>query len=114
MAGPTPVDSDTTTADGTEQSLGGVIAGSKYIIFKIDTRLMQSGDILKVRFYDMVLAAGTLSRFQVETYSGDQTVEPLSPLKESGPFWVDNEMELTMEQTAGTFRDFEWAILTPP
>jgi hypothetical protein len=112
MAGPTVTDEGATLADGTEQVLG-TYAGSKYYAFGIDTTPMQSGDTLEVRWYTKVNSGGTTHRFQVETYSGDQTVEPLSPNKLSGPFWIANECKLTIKQTAGTNRTYSWEVLEP-
>jgi hypothetical protein len=100
----------TTTADGTEQTLA-TITDNKYLQFSINTSNMQSGDTLKVRWYKKVKSTGTLARFHVEIYTDDQTVEPLSPVKDSGPFWIVNQGRLTIEQTAGTNRDYDWEIL---
>ena len=99
-----------TLADGTEQTLA-TITANKYLQFAINTTPMQAGDTLKVRWYMKIKSDGTLARFQLETYSDDQTVEPLSPVKSSGPFWVATEARLTIEQTAGTNRTYQWEIL---
>ena len=112
MAGPTVTSEGSTLADGTEQFLG-PFAGSKYYQFSVDTTPMQSGDTLEVRWYKKVNSGGTIHRFQVETYSGDQTVEPLSPVKDSGPFWIANSCDLSIKQTAGTNRTYNWEVLEP-
>lgn len=99
-----------TLADGTEQTLATVTA-NKYLQFSINLTPMQSGDTLKVRWYKKVHSGGTLARFHMETYSGDRTIEPLSPVEDSGPFWIANQARLTIEQTAGTNRTYDWEIL---
>lgn len=110
MAGPTVTAQGQTLADGTEQTLQ-TVTGSKYFQFSINTTPMQSGDTLEIRWLIKVNSAGTLARFQIETYSGDQTIEPLSPVKASGPYWVANQARLTLKQTAGTNRTYDWEIL---
>jgi hypothetical protein len=112
MAGPIINTSGQTLADGTVQILATVTA-TKYLQFSINLSPMQSGDILKVRCWKKVHASGTLARFMVETYSGDMTVEPLSPVVDTGPFWIAQQFRVTIEQTAGTFRTFDWEILEP-
>ena len=99
-----------TLADGTVQTLATVTA-NKYLQFSINLTPMQPGDTLKVRILKKVHSGGTLAQFMVETYSGDRTIEPLSPVVDTGPFWIATQMRVTIEQTAGTFRTFDWEIL---
>jgi hypothetical protein len=112
MAGPTVTAEGQTLTDGTEQVLG-TYAGSKYYQFSIDLTGLAAAETLKFRWYKKVHSAGTTRRFHVETYTGDQTVEPLSPVVDSGPFWIANECKLTIEQTAGSFHTFSWEVLEP-
>ncbi len=112
MAGPTVTGEGQTLTDGTEQVLG-TFAGSKYYQFSIDLTPLAAAETLKVRWYKKVHSSGTLRRFQLETYTGDRTIEPLSPVVDSGPFWVANSCKLTIEQTAGSFHTFNWEVLEP-
>jgi hypothetical protein len=112
MAGPTTTDEGQTLTDGTEQVLG-TYAGSKYYQFSIDLTGLAAAETLKVRWYKKVFSSGTTRRFQVEIYTGDYTVEPLSPVVDSGPFWIANEAKLTIQQTAGSFHTFSWEVLEP-
>lgn len=99
-----------TLTDGTEQVLA-TITANKYLQFSINLTPLQAGDTLKVRWYKKVHSAGTLARFAVETYTDDQTVEPLSPVRDSGPFWIANQARLSIQLTAGTNRTLDWEIL---
>ena len=107
---PTLISEGTLTADGTEQELD-TISVNGYYQFSISLANMAAADVVKVRFYKKVKTTGTLSRFHVETYNDAQD-EPESPVVDSGPFWVANEFKVTLEQTAGTNRDFDWEILS--
>ena len=112
MAGPTTTAEGQTLTDGTEQVLG-TFAGSKYYQFSIDLTPLAAAETLKVRWYSKVHSAGTTHRFWLETYTGDYTIQPLSPVVDSGPFWIANECKLSIEQTAGSFHTFDWCVLEP-
>ncbi len=105
---PTVTDSDTTTADGTVQTLTDTTA-NKYFTFKIDTSEMNDsdGDVLVLTIYDVVLSAGVYGIYQQETYTGEQD----APIKFLAPLWITEKIKVTMEQTAGVNKDFPWALL---
>jgi hypothetical protein len=103
---PTVTDSDTTLTDGTVQTLTDII-DNKYFTFKLDTHLMQSGDIVVLKVYDMVLNAGTLALVTQETYTDAQTL----PIKFLPPQWITEEIKITLQRTAGTDRNYDWVLL---
>lgn len=112
MVGPTTTDEGQTLTDGTEQFLG-PFTGSKYYQFSIDLFPLAAAETIKVRWYKKVHSSGTTRRFQLEIYTGDRNVEPLSPVVDSGPFWIANECNLSIQQTAGSFHTFNWEVLEP-
>ncbi len=105
---PTVTASDTTTADGTVQTLAD-ITNNKYYTFKLDTSLMTTGDadVTVLTVYDMVLNAGTLAIIMQETYTGTQTI----PIKFLPPQWITEEIKITLQQTAGVNKDYDWVLL---
>ena len=103
---PTITDSNTTLADGTVQVLTDKV-DNKYFTFKLDTGLMQSGDITTLIIYDMVLGSGTLRIYKSETYTDAQT----EPIKFLAPLWITQEIKITLQQTAGTNRNYAWVLL---
>ena len=103
---PTVTTSNTTLTDGTVQTLADV-TDNKYFTFKLDTGLMQSGDTVVLKVYDMVLGAGTLRIVQQETYTDAQTI----PIKFLPPQWVTEEIKITLQRTAGTDRNYAWVLL---
>lgn len=111
MAGPSVTAQGQTLMTGAEQNVAGDMAGSKYLQFSVDTTPLLAGDTLEVRFYKKVNSAGVLSRFQVERYTDADNTEPLSPVKDSGPFWIANTARLTIKQTTGTYRTISWEVL---
>ena len=105
---PTVTASDTTTADGTVQTLADV-TDNKYFTFKLDTSLMTTADadVTVLKIYDMVLNAGTLALVFEETYTGTQSL----PIKFLPPQWVTEEIKITLQQTAGVNKDYDWVLL---
>ncbi len=108
---PTLNSEGTLTADGSEQDLG-TVSVNGYYNFSVNLSNMAAADVVKIRFYKKVKTTGTLARFHVETYNDAQTTEPESPVVDSGPFWIANEFKVTLQQTAGTNRNFDWEILS--
>ena len=105
---PTVTASDTTLADGTVQVLADV-TDNKYFVFKIDTSemLTSDADVMTIVIYDIAVDGGTLAVYKTETYTGTQT----EPIKFMAPLWITEEIKITMQQTAGVNKSYDWALL---
>jgi hypothetical protein len=105
---PTVTASGTLTADGTVQTVTDTV-DNKYFTFKLDTGLMTTADadVTTLKIYDMVLNAGTLRLVYSETYTGTQDL----PIKFMPPMWITEEIKITLEQSAGTNKNYAWVLL---
>lgn len=108
MPAPTVVDSDTTLADGTEQTLFTTSTSNHYTA-SIDLSNMQSGDTLIIRAYKKVLTGSSFAEVIKETFLGAQDAPNFYIPFISCPFGY----QLTIEQTGGTNRNYDWSVETP-
>jgi hypothetical protein len=101
--------SGTTTISviGTEQQMGANNANNGTIVCEVDTSNMQIGDVLQIRVYTVVLATNSFA----QAWKGSYQHAQVNNHKVSPPVSVDQEMKLTLNQTAGTARAFSWKIL---
>ena len=94
----------TLTADGSEQTIKEITSLVNKLHCFIDLTAMQAGDTVVVRQYMKIKAAGSFIKYAEETYSDAQTLPMLyivtKPAKEG--------IRITLEQTAGTNRDYDW------
>ena len=102
---PTVDSSGTLTADGTEQTLGD-LTGNKYYSAHINLVNMASGDTTVVKLYVKVLSTGSAGLYSSQTYYDAQT----NKLVFIPPQPSTQEWKLTLTQTAGTNRDYDWVI----
>ena len=103
---PTLNSQGTTTADGTEQTLWDVTT-SKYFTAQVDLQNMQSGDTTVIKRYSKVRAGSTLVMEWSETYTGAQTGKNIIYFP---PWASDVEYKVTLTQTAGTFRNYDFKL----
>lgn len=108
MAAPTVVNSGTATADGTEQTLHSTSTGAHYSA-TVDLTNLASGDVVEIRVYKKVLTGSTLKQVDIYTFSGTQTSPNFFIPFVSSPFGY----KLTLKQTSGANRNFEWSVETP-
>jgi hypothetical protein len=101
-----PQSSGLITADGSEQTLL-LFSGLGRISGNIDLSNMQAGDTVRIRQYLQVVAGGAWRRYWMETYSGVQT----DPLVYITPKESDFNVRVTLEQTAGVLRTFEYNFI---
>lgn len=101
----TPVDEDTITADGTEQTVADVSEKGIYEAV-IDLTNMAIGDVLVVRMYIKVLSGGAYVQNGLEVLEGAQTVPSIYALRRT----VINGFKLTIQQTAGVNRDYDYCV----
>ena len=96
----------------TEHTLDDVAAAGTYTLH-VDTDLMQTGDVLELRIYQIILTGGTRKIAYFQSYSGEQPTTDL--IKISVP--ISNELtdagslRFTLKQTFGTSRDYPWKVL---
>ena len=103
---PILTDSGTTLADGTVQTLTDTV-DNKYFTFKIDLTNMATGDTTVLKIYDMVLNGGALALWFTKTFVNAQT----NPIFFLAPLWITEEIKITLQQTAGTNRNYDWCLL---
>lgn len=75
---------------------------------KIDTREMTWGDTTIVKWWERIESGGDWVEKDEEEFDGPQDIVPLSPMKnihlEPNRFGI----KITLEQKAGTLRDYPW------
>lgn len=102
----TVVSENTTTTDGTEQTLVTDTTGGVYV-FKIDTGAMVNGDELEVRIKNITRSAGTERLLYYAVYKNAQA----QPAKASPPCPEDISIKVTIKRTAGSDRAYPWKLL---
>lgn len=101
-------DSGTQTATiSTEHSLSTQTNAKTYVL-QVDTINMALGDKLELRIKEKVLTGGTARVAYFARYVHVQA----QPIKISIPCPSMFSLEATLKQTAGTGRNFDWALLT--
>lgn len=96
-----------TAVISTEHTLSTQTLNATYILV-VDTSNMVNGDVLELKIKTKVLSSST-SRIAIEAkFSNIQS----DPNKYSIPIPSNNEIVATLKQTAGTGRNFDWALLT--
>lgn len=102
------VDSGTQTATvDTEHTLDTDTTGKTYVLV-VDTGAMVNGDTLELRLKTKVLSGGTSRVAYLGIFENVQG----EPNKYSIPVPANIEIVATLKQTAGTGRDFPWALLS--
>lgn len=92
-------------ADGSEQSIHDTTDPGTFTPV-IDLAPMQLGDTVRVRVYSRARTGGAKRIMFEQTLSNAQT----EPILISAPIGAAHGFELTLEQTAGTFRTFPYSI----
>lgn len=77
---------------------------------EVDTVNMVAGDILELRIKVAALSAGTQRVLYYQRYLDAQSADDL--IKISVPIPSSQGATFTLKQTAGTGRNFPWAVLT--
>lgn len=102
------VASGTQTATiGTEHTLATSTTGKTYVLV-VDTVNMANADILELRLYTIVLAAGAEGLAYIATFSNVQSTK----IKYSVPVPANISCKATLKQVAGTGRAYPWALLS--
>lgn len=101
-----------TAVISTEHQLADTAVAGVYT-FHVDTVNMVAGDILQLRVYQMIIAAGTSRVLLEQDFYGAQLTDDL--IKVSLP--IGNELtdatalRFSLKQTFGTGRAFPWKVL---
>lgn len=90
---------------GTEHTLYNPTT-NKWFTAYVDTANMVSGDTTIITVYVLVITAGTYRIYFQNTYSGAQTF----PLVYIAPLPSDVGWKLTLKQTTGTGRTYDWRV----
>jgi hypothetical protein len=102
----TPLKRGTIKADGTEQTIlefvgVGVVSGH------VDLQNMAEGDTVIIRQYIKVSDDGSYKKYAEESYRGPQAL----PIIYLTPKAVDVAMKVTIQQTSGTFKTFDYNFI---
>lgn len=103
---PTLTTNGTQTATITTEHTLTTQTGSKFYTAYIDLTNMASGDITEIRVSIIVKAAGSHILYYLGTYNGAQT----NPLIYIAPLPSDISWKLTLKQTAGTGRNYDYRV----
>jgi hypothetical protein len=103
---PTVNSSGTQTAVITTEHALADLTSNKYFSADINLTLMVAGDITEVRMYKKVLPGGALVLYWMDTFTDVQDNKLLHIPNQPSAY----EWKLTLKQTAGTGRDYEWVI----
>jgi hypothetical protein len=101
----------TLTADGTEQTLyinNAPAAIFEPLIVNVDCTNMQAGDVIVLRAYYRITAGGNLRLKDEVTLNGAQDPALRNIVLEPNRYGV----QATLEQTAGTNRNYDWEVIT--
>ena len=94
---------DTLTADGSEQDVVEITSLGQLEGF-IDLANMQSGDGITIKEYIKLKSGGTYRLYDSASYSGAQSLPALHVVKLPAKYGA----KVTLEQTAGTNRDYDY------
>jgi hypothetical protein len=103
---PYPYSKGTLIADGSEQTLVEFI-GVGTISGHVDLQKMTDDDIVIIRYYIKLKEDGEYKLYDEETYVGVQT----KPVIHFKPITVDVALKITLQQTAGTYKSFDYNFI---
>ena len=104
----------TATIDTEHTLLDETASEGKVLDALIDLANMVSGDTLELRVYVKALTGGTLRRAYYQKFVGSQDSEAIlkSPIIYVPAVTATTEWKLTLKQTAGTGRAFDWKVMS--
>lgn len=100
-------DGTQTSVISTEHILSTQTARRTHVLV-VDLNEMALGDAVTLRAYSKVLAGSTRRIAATATFTGAQA----EPVFYTIPIPSAHEVRFTLEQTAGTARDYDWSLLT--
>lgn len=102
----TNISDNSTTTDGTEQTLVTDTTGRVYVAC-FDLSALAGGDTLEIRVYTKIRSGGTSRVAYLAAYQNAQS----QPQKYSPPIPANIEVKVTMKLTAGSNRSVPWCLL---
>lgn len=97
------------TADGSEDVLAAASSLSQGGVFvpQIDLSNMQDGDVAEIRIYGQANSSSSLVQQVYLSFANKQS-DPLPPLPATA---AATAYKLTLKQTAGSNRAYQWSVL---
>ena len=103
-------DSGTLTADGTEQSIAAT-STSRVTQLLVNTDNMVAGDVIVIKEKVKVLTGDAVALVKSTTLSGiDGSLPGSAVIFATDPLACTFGVTYTLQQTAGTNRDYKWAV----
>jgi hypothetical protein len=99
----------TLTADGSEQTIRELTRQVQEVSAYIDVTNMAADDITVVRTYLKVKSGGSYINFAIKTLGGNQSPDLLHVIAAPS---TQYGFKLTLQQTAGTNRDYDYMVFT--
>jgi len=99
-------DSDTTTTDGTEQTLGSAQTFAGVYVVQVDLSALQAGESVKLKAKTKTLTGSAVAVFIDQTFTGVQT----EPIVQTEPLTSPFSFTATLQRTVGTDRAYPWSI----
>lgn len=96
-----------------EETLADLTSPAGVYQLYVDVNAMQAGDASALKIYTKVLSGGELGSIAYQALSGAPTGQG-DQIWVSAPFFSDQEIKCTLEQTAGTPRAYPWKLVTFP
>lgn len=98
-----------TATVSTEHTLnGGSFTSAKTYVLSVDLTNLANGDTVELRAKVKVISSGSEKLIYLGTYSHAQPY----PVVHSIPVRSEYSASFTLKQTAGTGRNFDWAVLS--
>lgn len=99
--------SNTTTTDGTEQTLA-TLTGNKSYVFEIDLALLANGDTIRILVYGKTLSGGTEHIHRDVSFANIQG----EPIKQFEPIASDISTRITITRSGGSDHAYPWKVLS--
>jgi len=100
------------TGSGTEDFLSSPNVAGTFTLH-VDANAMQSGDVIEIRVYQMVLTGGTSRVAYVARYEGAQPSDDLIKISVpiSNELTDSNALRFSLKLVTSTSRNFPWKVL---
>lgn len=98
----------TLTASGSQQTLGAARTDGATYVLQVDLVNMAAGDVVEIRAICKVLTGSTERTLYRAVYSNAQA----DTVVQSPPVPAPYSVKFTLVQTAGTNRDFDYAVMS--
>ena len=99
---------------GTETQLGSTSTNNGTFVLKVMVKNMAGGDVLEARIYTKVLTGDTITIGTFTTLvwkSSCGVTPPIEQVMISPPVPSDLALAVSLKQTVGTGRTYEWSLL---